>query len=68
MTNKEEMSGRDFSFDTTDDEFMIAFSLDTFSNGVKHDPRFVKWVGRVYVTDNDGNENVVFLPTHDCTE
>ena len=53
-------------FNTSDDGFMMAFAIDS-DNGLKQDPRFIKWVAR-YIQIIDGETVVRNILLQPCTE
>ena len=61
------------AFDLTDqyamnqDSFMIAVAAESFQDGYKSDPSFVKWVASYQISTKDSHE-VVHYPMHRCTD
>ena len=57
----------DESFDITNSDFMMAFTLQQWDGGYKDDPRYIQWT--MQVTDViDGDEKKIFYPLHKCTD
>ena len=53
-------------FDTSKDNFMMAFALEDYYEGTKSDPRYVKWVAR-HIIQVEEKMNVEFYPLEPCT-
>mmetsp|Transcript_6423 Transcript_6423/g.7686 ORF Transcript_6423/g.7686 Transcript_6423/m.7686 type:complete len:87 (-) Transcript_6423:563-823(-) len=62
-TNKKEATGPDHSFDLRDENFMLAFGLDSYTEGMKADKRFYKWVARF----ESQNLEFDYYPVYECT-
>ena len=53
-------------FDTTQDDFMMAFALEDYFKGARSDPRYVQWLARKIVQVEDV-WNITFYPLQQCT-
>ena len=49
------------------DNFMIAAAAESFTEGSKSDPRFVKWVAS-YQISTENSYGQVHYPMHRCTD
>ena len=49
------------------ESFMIAVAVESFLDGPKSDPRFVKWVSSFWINTEESSE-VVHYPMHRCTD
>ena len=55
-------------FDTNEEDFVIAFALENFFDGLKDDPRFVQWIAKYSYAESDGTYHVINYPMHRCTD
>ena len=55
--------GFDEKYDLANSDFMIAFALDSWSDGVKHDPRYIQWTVQLWKF-RDGVEKRDYHPVH----
>mmetsp|Transcript_27802 Transcript_27802/g.34542 ORF Transcript_27802/g.34542 Transcript_27802/m.34542 type:complete len:192 (-) Transcript_27802:347-922(-) len=54
-------------FDLGDSNFMVAVGMESWTRGMRDDPKFVHWVATVYtVTDNVSKSE--YYPMHPCTD
>ena len=55
-------------YGTNEDEFMVAFSAESFETGVNlNDPRFMRWVTAFWEKKND-EWFVSWCPMHACSD
>ena len=60
-------ANHDNGFDLENEGFMIAFGIDTYSEGSKNDERFVKWVARNKIKTATGERFTHYIPIRNCT-
>ena len=53
-------------FNPAQEEFMMAFTIEHFQEGVKDDPRFVQWILNYSSADKDGKYSIISYPMHQC--
>ena len=61
-------ASEDNGFELANEEFMIAFGLDTYTEGPKNDERIVKWIARNRIKTAKGERITHFIPVRNCTE
>ena len=54
-------------YDLNEEDFMMAFTLEHWSTGIKNDTRYFQWVLQVS-TSSAFNGGVQFYPMHRCTD
>ena len=54
-------------FNVEDEDFMFAVSVEHYENGIKMDPRYVKWVA-ILITSTPDSFEKVFMPMSTCSE
>ena len=55
-------------FSLANEGFMIAFGLDTYTEGPKNDERIVKWIARNRIKTAAGERMTHFIPVRNCTK
>lgn len=53
-------------FNPGQEDFMMAFAIEHFIDGVKDDPRFLQWIMNYSFADKDGKYTAVSYPMHPC--
>ena len=55
-------------YDAQRDDFVMAFGIENFAEGIKDDPRFTQWLASYSTADSDGNYQERYYPMHKCTD
>ena len=66
-TKNLEVTKAEATYDTSSEDFMMAFTLDHWQKGPRNDPRYTQWVMEVS-TSFSYNGGVAFYPMHKCTD
>ena len=54
-------------YNVEDEDFMFAVSVEHYENGIKMDPRYVKWVANL-ISSTPDSFSVEHLPMSTCSE
>ena len=50
------------------EDFMVAFTMEHWSTGIKDDPRYLQWLAYEYSALSSGNYSLIWHSTHRCTD
>ena len=44
----------DERYELAKSDFMMAFALESWGEGIRHDPRYIQWTAQIWKFDDDG--------------
>lgn len=60
--------GADNAFELDDEDFMLAFGIDHYKEGLKNDERYIKWIARHKLVSAEGETTWRYFPVYNCTQ
>ena len=60
--------GPENAFNLGSDGFMIAFGIETYIDGLRNNPRFLKWIVRNRIVSSEGERKFIYHPVRNCTK
>ena len=66
-TNEEKVDAEEI-YSLGSEDFMMAFTLDKYEGGTLYDPRYIKWVTKLWNKNAQEANDFKYYPLHRCTD